>query len=74
MVPAGSVGAYTHWRLGNIKTSVLWGIVPGVLVGTFIGGTAAHGLSDGTLRSVFAALLILTGVRYLRAKTSMQQS
>jgi uncharacterized membrane protein YfcA len=33
MVPAGSVGAYTHWRLGNVKISVLWGIVPGVLVG-----------------------------------------
>jgi uncharacterized membrane protein YfcA len=74
MVPAGSVGAYTHWRLGNVKTSVLWGIVPGVLVGTVIGGTVAHGLSDGTLRSVFAALLILTGVRYLRAKPSMRYS
>jgi uncharacterized membrane protein YfcA len=74
MVPAGSVGAYTHWRLGNVKTSVLWGIVPGVLFGTFIGGTVAHGLSDGTLRSVFVALLILTGVRYLRAKPSMRYS
>jgi uncharacterized membrane protein YfcA len=74
MVPAGSVGAYTHWRLGNVKTSVLWGIVPGVLVGTVIGGTVAHGLSDGTLRSVFVALLILTGVRYLRAKPSMRYS
>jgi uncharacterized protein len=74
MVPASSVGAYTHWRLGNVKTSVLWGIVPGVLVGTFIGGTAAHGLSDGTLRCIFAALLILTGVRYLRAEPSMRYS
>jgi uncharacterized protein len=72
MVPAGSAGAYTHWRLGNMKTSVLWGIIPGVLVGTFIGGAAAHGISDGTLRIIFAALLIVTGVRYLRAGPSMR--
>lgn len=71
MVPAGGVGAYTHWRLGNVRTSVLWGIIPGVLVGTILGSTIAQGLSDGTLRGVFAALLMFTGIRYLKAKPPM---
>jgi uncharacterized membrane protein YfcA len=68
MVPAGSVGAYTHWKLGNVRTPVLWGLVPGVMVGTVIGSATAHGLSDGALRSIFAALLMFTGIRYLKAK------
>ncbi len=68
MVPAGAVGAFTHWRLGNVRTNLLSGLVPGILIGTFLGGMVAHVLSEGTLRVVFAIVLIQTGVRYLRAK------
>jgi uncharacterized membrane protein YfcA len=68
MVPTGSAGAYTHWRLGNVRTTLLWGLVPGVLVGSFLGSTVAHSLSDSALRMIFAAVLIWTGMRYLRAK------
>lgn len=70
MVPAGGVGAYTHWKLGNVRTAVLRGLIPGVLVGTFLGGTFAHALSDLVLRTVFAAMLIWTGMRNLRTKRS----
>jgi uncharacterized membrane protein YfcA len=73
LVPAGSVGAFTHWRLGNVRAAVLWGMVPGVLLGAVLGGSIAHGLSDGSLRGVFAALLILTGIRYLRAMPLLQK-
>jgi uncharacterized membrane protein YfcA len=66
MVPAGGVGAYTHWKLGNVRMNLLMGLIPGILIGTYLGGTLAHFLSDGTLRLVFAAVLIWTGVRYLR--------
>jgi len=68
MVPAGGVGAYTHWKLGNVRTNLLGGLIPGILIGTFLGGTLAHVLSDATLRLVFAVVLIWTGVRYFRAK------
>jgi uncharacterized membrane protein YfcA len=67
MVPAGGVGAYTHWKLGNLRTNLLMGLIPGILIGTYLGGTLAHFLSDGTLRLVFAAVLIGTGVRYLKS-------
>lgn len=72
MVPAGGVGAYTHWRLGNVRTGLLAGLIPGVLAGTYLGGTLAHLFSDGLLRIFFAAVLIWTGARYLRTKKPAQ--
>lgn len=66
MIPVGVVGAYTHWRLGNVSTSILPGLIPGILIGTFLGGSLAHILSEGALRIIFAAVLIWTGVKYLR--------
>lgn len=67
MVPAGGVGAFTHWRLGNVNGSILPGLIIGILIGTFLGGSLAHVISEGTLRVIFAAVLIWTGIRYLRA-------
>jgi uncharacterized membrane protein YfcA len=66
MVPAGSMGAYTHWKLGNVRTGILPSIIAGVLVGTWLGGTFAHVLPDMVLRAIFAFLLSWTGIRYLR--------
>ena len=66
MVPVGIVGAYTHWRLGNVSASILPGLIPGILLGTYLGGSLAHILSEGSLRMIFAAVLIWTGVKYLR--------
>jgi uncharacterized membrane protein YfcA len=68
MVPAGSAGAYTHWKLGNVRAPLLTGLIPGILIGTFLGGTLAQALSERILRFLFAAVLIWTGVRYLGTK------
>ncbi|MGZ6236780.1 MAG: sulfite exporter TauE/SafE family protein [Syntrophales bacterium] len=68
MVPIGSVGAYTHWKLGNVKTDILAGMIAGILIGAPVGGTFAHYFSDGALRVVFAVVLIWLGARYARAK------
>jgi uncharacterized membrane protein YfcA len=66
MVPSGSVGAYTHWRLGNVVPRVLIGLIPGILIGTYCGGSAAHLLSEANLRLVFAAVLVWLGIRDIR--------
>ena len=66
MVPASLVGAHTHLRLGNVDRDLALGLVPGVLVGTFLGGELAHVLPEGALRLVFAAVLVWTGWRYAR--------
>jgi uncharacterized membrane protein YfcA len=66
MIPAGSVGAYTHWRLGNVVTGVLLGLIPGIILGTFLGGSLAHLLSEANLRLVFAVVIILLGIRDIK--------
>ncbi|MBF0563639.1 MAG: sulfite exporter TauE/SafE family protein [Nitrospirae bacterium] len=68
MVPAGSVGAYTHWKLGNVQIGLLAGLIPGIIIGTYSGATLARYLQDGTLRVVFAIVLVWTGIKYLRTR------
>jgi uncharacterized membrane protein YfcA len=67
MVPGGAMGAYTHWRLGNVVTRVLPGMIPGILIGSYAGASLAHYLSEANLRLVFAVVLILMGIRDIRA-------
>jgi uncharacterized protein len=72
MVPAGSMGAYTHWRLGNAVPGVLLGLIPGIFLGTYCGGSLAHLLSEATLRLIFAGVLIWLGLRSIRAAAQMR--
>ena len=67
MVPAGSAGAHQHWQLGNVVRRLLPGLVPGILAGSWLGSSFALRLTDGTLRFAFAAVVVYTGARYLRA-------
>lgn len=65
MVPTGIAGAWTHFRLGNIQTHLLAGLIAGVFIGTYMGGNIAHMLREGTLRTIFGSMLIWTGTRYI---------
>jgi len=72
MVPAGIVGAWTHMRYGNIETRLLRGLIPGVFIGTYIGGTLAHFVQDGVLRFIFGIMLVWTGYQYLKTPAGKQ--
>lgn len=74
MVPAGAVGAYTHWRLGNVVTRVLPGLIFGIIIGTYCGGSLAHFLSEAALRFIFALVLIWLGTRDIRAAQRLKAS
>ena len=67
MVPAGAVGAYTHWRLGNVVVRVLPGLIAGIILGTYAGSSAALHLSELHLSLLFSGMLILLGIRYVRS-------
>jgi uncharacterized protein len=69
MIPASTVGAWTHWQEGNIRTSRLPGLVAGVLAGVYVGGSFAHLIPESELRLLYTALLLYTSLRYLRTKT-----
>jgi uncharacterized membrane protein YfcA len=67
MVPAGSVGAFMHWKMGNVATGILFGLVPGIILGAYLGGHFAHFIPDIPLRLTFIAVIIFMGVRYVRS-------
>jgi uncharacterized membrane protein YfcA len=67
MVPAGSVGAFTHWKMGNVATGILAGLVPGIILGAYLGGHFAHFIPDTPLRLAFIAAIIFMGIRYVRS-------
>jgi uncharacterized membrane protein YfcA len=66
MVPTAAVGSYTHWKLGNVVRSLLPGLIAGVLIGTYIGGSIALLLPETALRIIFAAVLSWMGLQYIR--------
>lgn len=73
MVVPALVGAYTHWRLGNVNRRVAPALIAGVIVGAFLGGRVALDMPEGILRGIFAVALLWTGVRYLRPKKAGRQ-
>ncbi len=66
MVPAGAVGAFTHWKMGNVVVGILFGLIPGIIFGTYLGGNLAFLFSDNILRSIFVVVIIWMGVRYVQ--------
>ncbi len=66
IVPAGMVGAFTHWRLGNVEKGPLKGLIPGIVLGAFSGGSVAHLFPEGALRIIFAAVLIWMGGYFIK--------
>lgn len=68
MILPSLVGAYTHGRMGHIDRSIAPWLLFGIVLGAFTGGQLALSIPEGILRWIFAAVLLWTGVRYLRRR------
>ena len=66
MIPVSISGALTHYRLGNVQTDLLYGLVVGARVGGYIGGTAANLLPELYLKLIFSAVLIWMALKFIR--------
>jgi len=73
MIPAGAVGAWTHKKLGNVEAPLLYGLIPGVIIGTFIGARFAHYLPESILRILFAMVIVWTGIRFIQTSVKMKK-
>jgi uncharacterized protein len=67
MVPASMSGAITHYRLGNVRINIVWGLTIGAIIGGYLGATAARAFSELYLRLVFAFICFWMGIRYMRS-------
>ena len=63
--PIGILAAYSYYQKGfvDMKTAIL--ICIGFIIGGFIGGKMAIGLSENVMKTVFAIILILIGIKML---------
>lgn len=59
------IGSYFHWRIGNFlpRPALIFGAT-GIL-GAYLGSTATHLVSSSILMLLFAALMLVVGVRML---------
>lgn len=66
MIPASISGASTHYKLGNVKLDIAWGLAIGSLSGAYFGAATANQLPDLHLKIIFAAIGVWMGIRYIR--------
>jgi len=66
MVPVGITGAFTHYRLGNVRKYLAFGLAGGAIAGGFVGGTVANRLPELYLKLIFAVIGIWMGIKYVR--------
>ena len=66
MVPTGIAGAWTHFHLGNVRTNLLAALIVGVVIGTYLGGNIAHLMQEVSLRTLFAIVIFVTGIRNIK--------
>jgi len=59
------VGAFIHYRQGNVKLSMVLFIVPGAIGFTYLGAWAAGIVAAEWLTRVFAIFLLIIGLRML---------
>ena len=67
MIPASISGASTHYRLGNVKLDIAWGLAIGSLVGAYFGAASANQLPDFYLKIAFAVVGVWMGIKYIQA-------
>ncbi len=67
MVPVGIMGAYTHYKLGNVDPKIAPGLVFGAILGGYLGGIMANVLPEFYLKLLFSLILIWMGIRFIKS-------
>lgn len=67
MVPGSAMGAYTHYKLGNIVKKIALGLMIGAAAGGHLGAAFAHAIPEFYLRLIFAMFGLWMGIKYLRS-------
>lgn len=66
IVVTASVASWTHWRKGAIDRVLLVPLVPGVIIGAWLGGMVAARLAGVELQLAFGVFLIFVSVTMLK--------
>jgi hypothetical protein len=63
MIPVSISGSFVHYKLGNIRNDVVWGLAIGSLIGGFLGASFAKALPELYLRCIFAGVGFWMSIR-----------
>jgi len=66
MVPSGFIGAFTHWKLGNVAGGLLFTMIPGIVLGAMAGAGIAQLIPEEPLRWLFVLVAVYMGWRYVK--------
>ena len=65
IIPTALVGALRHKMLGNINWPIALMLIPGALLGGWLGASLTTGISSENLKRIFGGFLILVGCKLL---------
>lgn len=65
MLPVGILGVLQYYKQGHVDFRVVGILAVGFLIGSFFGSKIALGLSQETVKKIFAVLMILIAVKML---------
>jgi uncharacterized protein len=65
LILTGVTGTLVYARHGHFRKDLLVALLPGVVVGSWVGGHGAIGIPGPTLQLLFAIVLVWLGTRYL---------
>jgi uncharacterized membrane protein YfcA len=65
IIPTALIGAFKHKTLGNINWPIALMLVPGAIIGGYLGAHLTTGISSDNLKRLFGGFLILVGCKLL---------
>lgn len=65
IIPTALIGAFRHKTLGNINWPIAFMLVPGAILGGWLGASLTQEISSENLKRLFGGFLILVGCRLL---------
>ncbi|MBP1748437.1 MAG: permease [Deltaproteobacteria bacterium] len=66
MLPGSAVGAFTHYKLGNVVREITLGLIIGAAAGAYMGASLAHVMPELYLRVIFSIVGVWVGIKYLK--------
>jgi hypothetical protein len=65
IIPTAIISALKHKTLGNINWPIALMLVPGAIIGGWVGATFTTGISSDNLKRLFGGFLIIVGCRLI---------
>ena len=68
IVPTALIGAFKHYKLGNIDWPTAWALVPTAVIGGYMGAWLTSQIPADNLKRAFGGFLVLIGLRLVFGK------